>query len=568
MTRDPKLPKSGVNARYTPEDYRYVVEVYRAHENDKTATAAALGIKRQSLQDLLRRAVKVIGFVDGPAKPMVDGSVDETAPVVRPLPPGGYVARYLLTSLQNNTHLHPAWNNLLTYRDWLAQFGPAELMVGTFSYDLAAYGKRAVKRGAEEHDKDESLWYAPEAKAYLVDESVELAPALRWCGQMNILPTAVHPLSGLDTYNGRRSNIVPHVKQALESIPSMPDEGTKLNLSTGTIGQRNYIQKNAGIKAEQTHHYGAVIAEVNSAGDWWVRHLRIDADGAIYDVGPTGNRGCVRVDSEGVHFGQAGVEALVWGDIHTAEMEPWVKECGWAQGGMLDTLGPRTQVVHDIFSMRSRGHHEMKDFAAMFRKHVGGEESVEAEVAECAAFLRYAAREGTDMVVIPSNHDRHLTRWLTEEDPRKDLLNAAYHTKLLSRMLDRMTAQELSFNVLAYALDLAGLPDDVRFLEEDESFVITKGGAAEPGGIECGLHGDRGPAGARGTTRNLARLSRAVIKGHDHTATIRDNVFSVGACSLEFPYMRGPSAHSITHCVVFENGARQLVTMWKGKWRA
>lgn len=549
----------------TTEELEHTVKVYRDWGSNKMKAAKALGITRQGLQDRLKDAVTRIGFED---KPLVDGRIGEVEPAVRPLPAPGKVAHYIGTSLQNNTHLHPAWNNLLVYRDWLAALGPAELMVGTFSYDLASYGKKAVKRGAEQHDKDEGLWYAPEAEPYFMDGPVELAPALRWCGQMNILPTAVHPLSGLDTYNGRRSNIVPHVKQALESIPSMPDEGTKLNLSTGTIGQRNYIQKNAGIKAEQAHHYGAVLVQVNSAGDWWVRHLRIDEAGAIYDIAPRGLGAAVRIADGVVTVLDSGVEAIVWGDAHTAEMEAWVRELAWGPGGMLDELEPRQQIVHDIFSMRSRGHHEMKDFHSLYRKMVAGVDSVEAEVLSCAEWLRYAARPEVDTIVIPSNHDRHLSRWLNDEDPRKDLINARYHAKLQVRVLERMDARDASFNVLAYALGMAGLLERVRFLEEDESLVICKGGAAEPGGIECGLHGDRGPGGARGTTRNLARLSRAVIKGHDHTATIRDNVYSVGACSLEFPYMRGPSSHSVTHCVVFENGARQLVTMWKGKWRA
>lgn len=563
--------QQGGKGSVTDEVLRETVRVYRENNNDKTATAAALGIRRQSLQDRLKKAVTRIGFVDE-SKPLVDGRVDEAEATVRPLPKGEGIARYVLTALQNNTHLHPAWINLKAYSDWLATLpgDSCEFMVGTFSYDLAAYGARAVKRGSDEHDKDESLWFAPEAKPYFRDEAVELAPALVWCGHMNIIPTAVHPLSGLETYNGRKSNIVPHVKQNLESVPSMPGEGTKLNLSTGTIGQRNYIQKNAGIKAEQAHVYGAVLVEVNARGEWWVRHLKIDKKGRVYDIGPssaTGEAPAVRViDGEVLH--DAWVNTVVWGDIHDAEMEAWVRELGWGPGGMLDTLRPKYQVHHDIFSMRSRGHHEAKDFHATYRKMVEGADVVENEIASCAGFERYAARPWCETVVVPSNHDRHLTRWLNEEDPRKDPKNARYHAELQSALLAAMDRKEEAFNVLAYALQRAGLPENVRFLEEDESFIICKGSEVERDGIECGLHGDRGPAGARGSTRNLAKLGRAVIKAHDHTATLRDNVASVGACSLEFPYMNGPSAHSITHCVVFENGARQLVTMWKGQWRA
>jgi hypothetical protein len=515
----------------------------------------------------------MLGFEDGPP---VDGRVGEAEVEVRPLPKGKGIARYILTSLQNNTHLHPDWRNLLAYSEWLNALpgSSCEFIVGTFSYAMDAYGAKAVKRGSyNAAEAEEGLWYAPEVEKYLLDKPVELAPALRWCGQMNILPTAVHPLSGLETYNGRKSNIIPHVKQALESVPSMPDEGTKLNLSTGTIGTRNYIQKGAGIKAEQEHAYGALLVEVNSDGHWWVRHLRIDSKGRVYDIGPSErsvdpeHAPAVRV-IDGVVHEDAWVEAIVWGDIHDAEMEPWVRELGWGPGGMLDVLRPKRQVHHDIFSMRSRGHHEAKDFHATYLKMVNGEDVVEDEIASCAAFERYAARPWCETVVVPSNHDRHLTRWLNEEDPRKDPKNARYHAELQAALLASMDRREPSFNVLEYALRRAGLPDNIRFLERDESFVICKGSEVEPYGIECGLHGDLGPGGARGSTRNLTKLGRAVIKAHDHTAARRGNVDSVGACSREFRYMHGPSAHSITHGVAFTNGARQLVTMWKGKWRA
>jgi hypothetical protein len=557
----------------TDEVLRETVRIYRENNNDKTATAAVLGIRRQTLQGRLKLAVTRIGFVDE-SKPLVDGRVDEMEVEVLPLPEGDGIARYIATSLQNNTHLHPAWSNLLAYAEWLDDIpgSSCEFFVGTFSYDLAAYGARAIKRGSVEHEKDESLWYAPEVEPYFKDGAVQLAPALVWCGHMNILPTAAHPLNGLETYNGRKSNIVPHVKQALESVPSMPGEGTKLNLSTGTIGQRNYIQKNAGIKAEGLHTYGAVLVEVNSRGEWWVRHLRIDSKGRVYDIGPserstTGQAPAVRV-IDGVVHEDAWTDAIVWGDIHDAEMEEGVRELGWGPGGMLDVLRPKRQVMHDIFSMRSRGHHEMKDFHALYRKHVQKTETVEDEVGSCAGFLHYSSRPWCETVIVPSNHDRHLTRWLNEEDPRKDLVNARYHTELQGAVLAAMERQDHSFNVLAYALHKAGVPEGIRFLEQDESFVLCKGSEVEPHGIEHGLHGDQGPNGARGSTRNLAKLGRAVTKGHDHKATIWDNVYSVGACSLEFAYMAGPTAHSVTHCVTFGNGARQLVTMWKGKWRA
>lgn len=556
------------------EELKKDVEAYIAHGGNRSAAARARGLKRMTYNDRLRMAESKLGIVLGK---VADGRIEPAEHESRTLPRNGAVARYIFTSVQNNTYLHPGWLNLKAYADWLHDSSgetanTCEFIVGTYSYALDAYGAKAVKRGAWKPDTD-GPWYAPEIEEYIRDAQIEIAPGLVWCGQMNILPTTRHPLSGYETYNGRKSNIIPHAKVAMESIPSMPDEGTKFNWSTGTITQRNYIQKNAGIKAEEGHCYGGLLVEVTSEGNWYVRQLHIDGNGAVYDVGPEGYAGIKVVGGEVYELGKGGIEAITWGDIHVREMEPWVRDLGWdtlatsngPRVGMLDTLKPKRQVMHDIFSMQSRGHHDMKDFHVMYEKFRAGQDVVEDEIAECAQFLTDSYRPWCETVVVPSNHDRHLERWLKEEDPRSDHVNAKYHNVLQAAKLDAIDKRDKHFNILKWALAQKGIPKRIRFLEEDESYVICKD---VDGGIECGLHGDRGANGSRGSTRGLTRLGRAVNKGHDHTAAIRDHVYSVGACGLRFPYMRGPSGHSISHIVTFENGRRQIITMWEGKWRA
>ncbi len=539
------------------EVLREAVKAWVEAGGSKTRAAAALGIPRVTMVDRLRMAENRLGIVLGK---MADGHVHEVDYQVRPLPPEGSVARYVLTSVQNNTHLHPAWANLKAYADHIG----AEFMVGTFTYQKAKFGPKSVKRGSLKGDEFETLWYAPEVEPFFVDAKVEVAPGLVWCGYMNILPTAARPLSGLATHNGRKSNIFPHVKQAMESVPSMPGEATKFNFTTGTLTQRNYIQKKEGQKAEALHSYGGILVEVDAAGDWWVRPLSLDGNGHLYDVGTDGS-GPVRV-VEGAVLTDAKVEAIVWGDIHEAEMDPTVRKLAWGRGGMLNTLRPRVQVGHDIFSMRSRGHHDLKDPHVLFGKYARGEDKVEDEVGSCAAWLIEAHRDWCTTVVVPSNHDRHLERWLKEEDPRKgDLANWRYHTELQLAYLLALESKANRFNVLEHALRAKGAPAATVFLAEDSSYVLCRD---IDGGIEVALHGDLGANGARGSTQGLTHLGRPVIKGHDHTATKRDNVWSVGACSLRFPYMKGPSAHSVTHAVVFENAKVQLITMWNGKWRA
>ncbi len=541
------------------------VQAYYDAGGNKSEAARARGLKRQTYGDRLAMAEKELGVRLGK---VADGRVGQLTAEKMKLPERGHVRRFILTSLQNNTlMLAPGFENLVAYTEHLDELpnGTCELMVGTFSYQKAAYGAKSVKRGSLKGDESEREWYAPEAEDYISDNMVELAPGLVWCGHMNILPTNKNPLTDFDDYNGRKSNIVPHAQLAMESVASMLDEATKFNYTTGTTGQRNYIQKRAGQLAEQRHDYGATLVEVDSEGNWYVRQLEMCEDGTFCDIGPMGTVGSIKVQN-GIVLAGWFVEGLNYGDVHAAELDLPVREEIWSSDGLLDQLRPKYQIMNDLFSMRSRSPHEMKDFHRMYEKHADSEETVEEEVHLTADLLVEARRDFCETVVVVSNHDRHLDRWLNEADFRADPPNSKYFCLLQYNKLDAIDEGDKDFNVLEFALRRASCPDDVRFLGRDESFIICKG--AENGGVECGLHGDEGPNGARGNTRNLTKLGRPVNKGHDHKATKRLNVWSAGTCSLTFPYMHGPSAHSVSHIVTFDLGTRQLLTMWAGKSRA
>jgi len=214
----------------------------------------------------------------------------------------------------------------------------------------------------------------------------------------------------------------------------------------------------------------------------------------------------------------------------------------------------------DVFSMQSRGHHDMKDFKRTYEKHLDEEETVEEEIQLTADFLNECTRKWCETIIIPSNHDRHLDRWLNEADFRADPVNAKYFLELEWEVLDAIDNGDKGFNILEHALVSAGASEKIRFLSLDESYVLH--------GVENGLHGDLGPNGSRGSTKALTKLGRPLNKGHDHQAAIAWPVYSAGACSLRFSYQKGPNSHSISHIDTYKNGARTIITMWSNKWRA
>lgn len=530
------------------------VEAFRTY-GTKAEAARALDLAPSTLSDRLAMAEERLGLRATDVV-VAQGRTDRRPRKKMGLPKSGEVKRYVLTSAQNNTRINPAvWHNLLA----LAEHYAAEVIVGTYSYNKAAYGEKSVKRGSEPTADDRrGLWYDPEVLSHIADESVQLAPGLVWCGEINILPTAPNPLSRLEAYTDRDSAVFPHARFAMASIASGKHEATKFNFTTGTTTKRNYIQKRAGLVAEKSHGYGGLLVEVCADGSWFVRQLEAAEDGSIQDLDLVADAGAVTSGHR--------VEAIGWGDVHTRALSKAIEEVCWGEGGMLDELRPRYQFIHDVLDFWARGHHDIKWPHRMFERFVKGYESVEAEVQDVATFLDGVERDWCETLVVDSNHDRAMERWLETTTHHDDPANALFYLEASLELYRAMAAQNTEFHLLEWAVRRAGAASDVGFLREDESMVICR---EFDDGIECGMHGHLGVNGARGNPKQFARMGRRANTGHAHSAGIYDGTYVGGvAGDMEMGYNQGPSSWSHSHVVTYPKGTRTIVTMWKGRWRA
>jgi hypothetical protein len=470
------------------------------------------------------------------------------------LPKKGRTKVYFGTVAQNNTGLHEAlWQNLLA----LADYDGAQILAASTTYNKPKASKGQKKTAKE--STDESEWWDARIEPYFVDRSVELAPGLVWCGELQILPTAVNPISGLESYTGRASSIIPHAKFAMQSIASPKHAGAKLIYTTGAVTLRNYIQKKAGQKAEFHHGYGAVIIEVCHDGTWFVRQLNADSEGVIYDLDRKVAGGKVTTGHR--------PEAIVWGDIHTRQLEPAMRRLAWGRGGILDTLRPRRQVMHDVLDFRSANHHDRKDPWKTYAKHVTKATDVAAEVAEVAAFLEDAARPWCETAVAAANHDEALIRWLKETVPGEDPTNAEFWLSASQRAYAAMKAGDTTFYPVEWAVSRAyrNRPKRVKWLRRDEDYIVCPDAH---GGIELSMHGDIGGNGARGSLPNFARTGRKCIVAHGHSAGLRDGAMQVPLMGgLDQGYNIGQSNWSQGFGLVYPNGKRSLVTIYRGRWR-
>lgn len=544
----------------SPEVARKALDLVREHGGVRAAVRAS-GITFGKLHRAYSRA-RELGL-DADDRPVIDVEPDVRGRI-HALPrsefkvPRGKPARYIFTCAQNNTAIHQGvWDSL----NALAKHYDARICVSRFTYDIASYGKMAVKPGKVKGQGDD-LWYAPEIEKHVLDESVVVAPGLVWCGEMNILPTAVRPLSGFESYTGRKSGIFPHPKFALESVASGKNEGTKFNYTTGTITQRNYIAKKAGLKAEFHHGYGGLLVEVDRDGNWFCRQLNADSDGVVYDLD-------VRASAGRVSSGHR-LEGITWGDIHVGTIPPEAQEMIWGSGGMMDTLKPRYQFLHDVLDWRARSHHDRLNPHERYDRFCRKADGVVDELRQVAEFLNSVSyREWCKSVVVDSNHDNAMTRWLREADYRHDPKNAKFFLEAQLRIYEAIEKDEdwrKQFHLVEWAMQRLGVRSTVKFLRPDESFLICHDAN---GGIECGMHGHLGPNGARGGVSAFARMGRKSNTGHTHVARIEDGAYCAGITGkLDQGYNVGPSSWSRSHIGTYANGKRAILTSWGWKWKA
>ena len=532
-------------------DKQVIREAYLEAGSIKGA-AKLLGIPRSTYRHYVRK-----GWLEGldnlEKEPLVHGELEATAPEVFELPTGKSIKRYIISSAQNNTKLNQAfWNNLTK----LAAYYDAQILIGTYTYNLAAYGANNIKYGSDIHTS-EGIWFDEQIVPYIQDvdnKNIHLAPDLIWCGRANILPTAERPLSGFETYTGESSGIYPHAKLAMDSIPNGKFEKPKFNYTTGTVTQRNYIKKKAGLKAEHHHCYGALVVEVNSEGDWWVRQINADSEGTIHDLD-------IKIEDETLTR-ENRILAINWGDIHVAKRDHLAYHMCWGRHGIMDTLKPHYQFMHDLSDFEARNHHN-RDHYSLFSRYVKGLDNVEKEMQEVGRFLEWAHRKYCNTVVVYSNHDAALSKWLAESDYRNDPVNAVFFLKMQTARYLAIEAGQ-PFHVLEHALtNYSNAPRTVKYLWADQSLVLSN--------IEFGNHGHLGPNGAKGSPRGLSKTGKKANTGHTHSAGIIDGLYTAGVTGkLNQGYNVGPSSWSQTHILTYPNGKRALITHSGPnlKWRA
>lgn len=362
-----------------------------------------------------------------------------------------------------------------------------------------------------------------------------------------------NPLTGARRIGQReRSMIVASPKQFLEYVPTANDKYPHALMTTGALTlpqyrSERYMSQRTAYIAEFDHKIGAVIVDIKDDKNFQFTQIQ-----AEYGTGFFIDKGAYyKIDKTEIKS----PEAVVLGDIHVGSIDPAVEI---ATDKMLKELKPKRVFLHDVFDGTSVNHH-IKHALLTKAKMTTAQLSLEQELLMNKKYLEGMRKKHPDVkewIIVRSNHDDFLDRYLQSGDYIHDPLNSKIAHKIA---LKKLESKAMGFE---YGLEILGFKKNkFKFLHINDSYKIA--------GIECGNHGHQGLNGARSTSNSSLEIGYgAGVFGHSHTAGILRDVFRTGTSTyLRLDYNFGASSWTQTHCSVYGNGSRQLHNIFSKDWK-
>ena len=454
----------------------------------------------------------------------------------------GGIKRFVITSAQNATPVHTGFfKSLLQF----CAYNSAELVVIPIRYKNPTSRWTHSQEGAE-------VW-ADELQPYLYNQRKKLNENLSLLADIKTVPTATKPLSGFESITGHSSGIFGHTKLQMQCIATPQDRYPKILSTTGACTVENYTDSKAGKKGEFHHSLAALVVEIRGK-KFFMRHINAVKDGSFIDIDKEYSRNGVADAAPAL--------SISFGDTHRAVMCPVVEKTTFGKGGMVEVLNPKYLVFHDLHDGISTNHHERRNPFHQVGLRNEGMHIVEDEVRGDVRWLAKVC-EGRHGVIVPSNHDDFLARWLREQDWRQDPANAEFYLETALHMVRTVKASTGLPHIphpYKYWVDRLKGDAPITCLERDQSFTLA--------GVELAIHGDQGPNGARGSRENLRRIGVKSIVGHSHSPGIEEGCYQTGTSTpLRLNYNSGPSSWLNAHVVLYANGKRAVLPIVDGEWR-
>ena len=363
-----------------------------------------------------------------------------------------------------------------------------------------------------------------------------------------LYPQQILPLTGLHRFGQKKhSLIVAAPKQFFSSVPRGKHKYPHVIWTTGTVSSASYRDDRPGRIAEQDHMLGGLIVELDDRNKFFVRNVRFDKNYGFFDIDRYYNAHGVDINSSKKY-----PTILNLGDSHYG-IECKVSD--EAAKKLAEKVSADYIIFQDVCDNRSITHHEKNNILAKYRRS-DIQQTLKAELDHLGEELEKWSKRfsKSTLVVVPSNHDDFISRWLSEGEFVKDIPNAKIGAELFLQAIEEKNPMEY------YVKKNFNIPN-IKFLKLDESFNIA--------GVELNNHGHKGSNGSRGSARTLENGFGKSTSGHTHSPTIWREIFIAGTNSILDPdYAAGGSSSWLNADVIqYGNGMRQLIIKIDGEFQ-
>lgn len=427
-------------------------------------------------------------------------------------------------------------------------------------------------------------------RIHVITHSIQLSPWWR-LNSIPLLAKQINPLMGLKTMGIRgESQIVGSPKMDTEVVPTTNNDLLHHRLmTTGALTDPfyaggKYISGRTDRKAKEDHRMGAIILEkgeqnkefieMDTAGHFHTRHIEYIPE----------KEGFLDLDrfytAENVEVVKP--KGLILGDIHVGDFDELLVKSIVKQ---LLRIGPKKIFLHDVLNGHTISHHERDQVVTMAQRGLAGTLDLEAELSNVVRFINALLKQDPEIevVIVPSNHDFWLHRWLQDgKFIQREPQNAVIGVELLNNYMRGL-------DPLEYALRNGGqefVSRDPRATKRNQETLLTSGGISDQNRVvflkrghgltigpkhrlvQVGLHGDKGSKGARGSLKSFEAGNDRIVYGHTHTSARRNGAVNVGTNTTEvLQYSKeGMSNWQQSIALVGPNGEIQVLEFKEGSW--
>lgn len=362
----------------------------------------------------------------------------------------------------------------------------------------------------------------------------------------------IDPTTGLGRIGQRNGTFIyASPKQRLKAVPVSNSTLPHFMMTTGAVTVANYnsdmyMSQRTAYIAEHDHVLGAIVVEIVDDKRYHFRQIQSDSKGNFYDLGYCYSpmaRETVRP------------EAFVLGDWHAGSTDPGARKA-WEE--VCEITKPKRILLHDAFDGVSINHHEKNYKLLKAKRAERNQLSLMVELDILANDLKALSELTDEIIIVKSNHDQFLERYLQEAKYIDDPQNHRLSLTLALQSIDGNDPLKYAVNEMCLSSD-AKTKSKLKWLSIDNDYRIE--------GIQCGAHGHLGANGARGSIEAMETAYGSSVTGHSHTPQILRGAWCVGTSSLlKLEYNRGASSWVHSSCLIYPGGSRQLINCIEGDW--